>query len=245
MDNTIKFTSQDEFAKYVKNEARKVLKESEIQNLGNPIDLKMNQKDGSKDSTGAAVESKSNGTFKMKTDAPTNVPKEFKTVKDPKDVTMEERDGGHDEEIATAAKIEGTKTEKGASETNPFIKGQVKPNVTSKKTQPNVTVEADPTKEGGVPGKKNNDADMNKEDKEDKSEKPMTQVLGKGEMSKDGYSKGQTDKEVNKEAKNENDEYEQKLRNSIKTIQLPESFKNKAALLEFIRKEALRISKII
>ena len=73
----------------------------------------------------------------------------------------------------------------------------------------------------------------------------MTQVIGKGEMSKDGFSKGQTNKEVNKEAKNETDEYEQKLRDSIKTIQLPESFKNKAAMLEFVKKEALRVSKII
>jgi len=239
--NTIKFKNKAEFAKYVETEARKVLKEEKIQNLGIPTDLKMNKNDGSKDSTGAQVEA----TGKTKTAAPVDVPKEFKTSKDPIDVKMEERDDGHDEEIATAAKIEGTKTEKGETETNPYVKGQVKPDVTSKKTQPNVSKEADPTKEGGVPGKKDNDVEMNKEDKEDKTEKPMTQVLGQGEISKDGFSKGQVDKDVNKAAENEKDEVEQKLRDSIKTIQLPESFKNKTEMLEFIKKEALRISKII
>jgi len=246
MDNTIKFKNKEEFAQYVQTEARKILKEEEkIQSLGNPTDLKMNKNDGSKNSTGAKVEIKKGGSFKEKTAAPTNIPKEFKSTKDPIEVKMEERSEGHDGDIATAAKIEGTKSEKSETETNPFIKGQAKPKVDSKTSQPNVTKEADPTKEGGVPGKKENDVPMNKEDKEDKSEKPMTQVLGKGEVGKDGFSKGQTNKEVNKEAKNEKDEYEQKLRDSIKTIQLPENFKNKKAMLEFIKKEALRISKII
>ena len=243
--STIKFKDKGEFAKYVKSQAQKVLNEEKIQNLGNPNDLKMNKLDGSKESTGAKVETKSNGTFKTKTNAPVNIPKTFKAIEDPLEVKMEERDGGHDGDIAAATKIEGSKSEKGATDTNPFIKGQVKPTVDKKTTQPNVSKDADPTKEGGIPGKKDNDVDMNKEDKDDKSTKPMTQVLGKGEMSKDGFSKGQTNKEVNKEAKNEKDEYEQKLRDSIKTIQLPEGFKNKAAMQEFIKKEALRVSKII
>lgn len=245
MDNTIKFKNKQEFAKYVESEARKILKEEKIQSLGNPIDLKMNKNDGSKNSVGAKVEIKDNGKFVEKTAAPIDIPEEFEAVESPLEVKMEERDGGSDEENATAAKIEGTNSEKSGTDSNPFIKGQAKPKVDSKTNQPNVSVEADPTKEGGIPGKKDNAAEMNQEDKEDKTEKPMTQVLGKGEVGKEGFSKGQTDKEVNKEAKNETDEYEQKLRDSIKTIQLPESFKNKTALLEFIKKEALRVSKII
>ena len=221
MDTTIKFKSKEEFANYVKTQAYKILNEEKIQSLGNPTDLKMNKNDGSKNSEGAKVEVKSNGSFKTKTGAPVNVPKTFETIEDSLEVKMEERDGGHDGDIATAAKIEGSKSSKSATETNPFINGQAKPTVDKKTTQPNVSKDADPTKEGGVPGKKDNDVDMNKEDKEDKSTKPMTQVIGKGEMSKDGFSKGQTNKEVNKEAKNETDEYEQKLRDSIKTIQLP------------------------
>jgi len=239
--NTIKFKTKDEFAKYVQEAARKIINEEKIKSLGIPTDLEMNKMDGSKDSTGAQVTTQG----KVKKDAPTDIPEEFTATKDPVDVKMSERDGGHDEKIATAAKIEGSNSEKGETETNPFIKGQAKPKVESKTDQPNVTTDNDPTKEGGVPGKKDNNVEMNQEDKEDKIEKPMTQVLGKGEMGKDGFSKGQTDKEVNVEAKNEKDEYEQKLRDSIKTIQLPESFKNKAALLEFIKKEALRVSKII
>jgi phage tail tube protein FII len=239
--STKTFKTEEEFREYIITEARKILKEEKIQNLGTPTDLKMNKNDGSKNSTGAQVDTKG----KMKTEAPVNIPKEFKKTEDPVTIKMKERDGGHDEDIATAAKIEGTNSEKKGTETNPFIDGQAKPKVDSKTTQPSISIEADPTKEGGVPGKKENDVDMNKEDKEDKAEKPMTQVLGKGEINKDGFSKGQTDKEVNKESKNEKDEREQKLRDSIKTIQLPESFKNKAALLEFVRKEALKLSKII
>lgn len=239
--DTIKFKSKEEFAKYVQEEARKIIKEDNIKSIGIPTDLEMNKMDGSKDSTGAQVDTKG----KTKTEAPTDVPKEFKTTKDPVEVKMTERDGGHDEDIATASKIEGTKSEKAGTETNPFVKGQVKPDVESKTNQPNVTTDNDPTKEGGVPGKKLNDAEMNQEDKEDKTTKPMTQVLGKGEMGKEGFSKGQTDKDVNVVADNEKDEANQKLIDSIKTIQLPESFKNKKELLEFIKKEALRISKII
>jgi hypothetical protein len=242
--NTINFKSKEEFARYIETESRKFLKEEKIKNIGNPIDVKMNRNDGSENSIGAKVGIKGN-SFKTKTGAPVNVPKNFKTTKDPIDVNMEERDGGHDEEISTATKIEGMKTSKGESETNPFIKGQAKPNIESKKTQPNVSVSADPTKEGGVLGTKNNEVGMNKEDKEDKTKKPMTQVLGKGEISKDGFSKGQTDKFVKAKPENEKDEYEQKLRDSIKTIQLPEGFKNKAELNTFIKREALKLSKVI
>ena len=154
METIIKFESKSEFAKYVKEQAAKILNEQKIESLGTPTDLKMNKNDGTKDSTGAKVEAKPTGGFKTKTDAPVNVPKEFKTTKDPVDVKMAERSEGHDEKIATAAKIEGTNSKKGSSETNPYVEGQPKPNVTSKKTQPNVTTEADPTKEGGIPGKK-------------------------------------------------------------------------------------------
>lgn len=239
--NIIKFENKDEFVKYVQNEAHKILKEEKIQNLGIPIDLKMNQKDGSKNSTGAQIDTKG----KIKTTSPSNLPREFKATKDSIDIDMEERDGGHDEEISTATKIEGAKSQKGETDTNPYIKGQAKPNIESKKNQPNISVDADPTKEGGVPGKKENDVSMNKEDKEDKTDKPMTQVLGKGEISKNGFSKGQIDKNVNIKAQNEIDTYEQKLRDSIKTIQLPEGFKNKKEMYSFIMKEAVKMSKII
>ncbi len=241
---TIKFRNKDEFAQYIINEAKRILKEEKIQNLGTPTDLEMNKKDKLSDSSGAKVKVKETGSFERKTAAPINVPDEFKTTKDPVDVKMTERDGGHDEEIATAAKIEGSGNEKSGSETNPFVKGQAKPNVTSKKEQPKVSADADPTKSGGNPGDKDNQLSMNKEDKEDKTTKPMTQVLGKGEMSKDGFSKGQTNKEVNVKAKTEKDEYAEKVRNSIKTIQLPENFKSKKEMLNFIKTEANRISKI-
>ena len=218
--NTKKFKST-EFADYVKREALKIINEEKIQSFGDATDLDMNKNDSKAlGSNGSKVYVSEKGKFKIKTEAPTNTPEEFKSMKDPIEVKMKERDGGHDEQISTATKIEGSKSTKSATETNPFVGGQAKPNVESKKNQPNVSQDADPTKIGGVPGNKDNNVGMNKEDKEDKSKKPMTQVLGKGEISKDGFSKGQTNKDINEKAQNENDAMEQKLRDSIKTIQL-------------------------
>jgi hypothetical protein len=241
METIIQFKNQKEFAEYVEKRARQIINEEKIQSLGTPTELEMNKMDGSKNSSGAQM----NTSGKVKTESPKNTPKEFVATKDPVDVQMDERGEGWDEEIATAAKIEGIKSQKPGTETNPHIKGQPKANVTSKKDQPNLTVENDPTKEGGKPGDKGNQTEMNKEDKEDKQVTPKTQVLGKGEISKDGFSKGQTDKEVNVEPKQETDEKRNKQLDAIKTIQLPESFKNKSELMKFIREEANRISKII
>ncbi|MFA5068235.1 MAG: hypothetical protein WC466_09435 [Candidatus Izemoplasmatales bacterium] len=241
METIIKFDSKKEFANYVEQKAQQVINENKIESLGISSDLEMNKMDKTKDNQGAQV----NTDGKIKKDAPQNTPKEFETTKDPVDVNMEERDEGWDEEIATAAKIEGTKSEKQGTETNPHIKGQPKADVVSKKNQPNLTTENDPTKEGGVSGDKENNTEMNKEDKEDNQTVPKTQVIGKGEITKDGFSKGQTDKEINVEPKQEIDTQRQKNIDAIKTIQLPESFKNKKEMSDFIKKEAIRISKII
>ena len=75
---TIKFNTKEDFEKYVATQARKILKEETVKNLGIPTDLTMNKNDGAKNSTGAKVEIK-NGTFKTKTGAPVNTPKEFDT----------------------------------------------------------------------------------------------------------------------------------------------------------------------
>jgi len=240
-DKTIKFKSNEEFTKYVKAEAIKILKESaKIETVGDPVDLTMNKNaENGSDKMEAKVSVSEKGKFSTKDSAPTNE----MDSKMPTDIKMEERDGGSDEDWATAAAVEGGKGKK--TGVNDFADGLAKPEVTSKKDIPSVSNEADPTKEGGVPGGKDNDAKMNEEDKEDKQTTPKTQVLGKGIKSKDGFSKGQTDQEINIEAKQEEDAKKKELDAKIETIQLPETYKNKKELLNFILKEARKMSKEI
>lgn len=243
--DTKQFKNLNEFAEFVKQEARKLMNEEKtITNLGDPIELEMNKNAETKThDDGAKVSINDKGTFKKKTDAPVDVPEEFEATKEPTEVKMEERDGGSDEEWATAAAVQGTGSKKPGTKNH--ADGLAKPDVTSKTTNPKVSDDADPTKKGGVPGDKKNATEMNKEDKEDKQTTPKTQVIGKGEMSKEGFSKGQTDKEINVNAKQEKDAIKEKLDAQIKTIQLPESFKNKKELLEFIAREAKKLVKTL
>ncbi len=240
--NTKKFESK-EFTEFIKKAALQIIKEEKtIENLGNPIDVEMNKNaENGSDSTGSKVSVDEKGKFNTKTEAPKNLPSDSETTKDPVDVKMTERSEGSDKDWATAAAVKGTNSKKAG--TKDHADGLAKPDVTSKKDNPTVSAEADPTKEGGVPGDKDNATAMNKEDKDDKQTTPKTQVLGKGEMSKDGFSKGQTDQEVNVNAKQENDAEKEKLDAQIETIQLPESFSSKKDLITFIKSEAGRISK--
>jgi len=235
--------NQDEFASFIQTTAKRVIKEmKEIESLGDPTKLAMNKnaENGLTD-TGAKVSVDGKGKFSKKSDAPANIPGESETTKDPVDVKMTERDGGSDEEWSTAAAVKGTNSKKAGTKNH--ADGLAKPDVTSKEGNPSVSTDADPTQEGGVPGDKGNLTPMNKEDKEDKQTTPKTQVLGKGEMSKDGFSKGQTGQEINVNAKQESDPDKEKIDSQIKTIQLPESFSSKKELINFMEKEARRISK--
>lgn len=227
--------TEKELKNFILAEATKIISK------GNPTDVKMNELDRVDNSDGSAyVYAKEKGGFEKKTDAPVSTPKEYVKTKDPVDVKMTERSEGHDEKIATATKIEGSKSKKTSPD---YAKGQAKPEVESKTDQPKVSKEGDPTQEGGKPGGKTNEPEMNSEDKESKETTPKTQVVGSGEIGKEGFSKGQTDKKINTKAENEKDDYEEKLRKSIETIQLPERFENKKALLEFVNKQAIELLK--
>ena len=234
----------EEFSKFVKETALEILNEQKIENAGNPIDLKMNKKaEESIKKTGAKVSVNKKGTFKEKTAAPVDIPKEFDSTEQPTDVKMTERNDGSDEQWATAAEVKGTNSKKPGTKNH--ASGLANPDVTSKKDMPNVSVDADPTKKGGISGDKENQTDMQKEDKEDKQTTPKTQVLGKGEKSKEGFSKGQTDQDVRAKAEQEKDDYKEKLDKQISTIQLPETFKNKKELIGFIQEEAKKALKLI
>lgn len=242
MDNK-KMNFQD-LREYVEKVAEKYLKEEKTENLGDPTKLKMNQKPETETGTnGSKVSVSEKGKFKIKNESPKNLPKDTEIIKDPIEIDMKERGEGSDGDWSTVASVKGTNSKKQGVKNH--ADGLSKPDVTSKKGNPKVSEDADPTKIGGVEGDKNNVTKMNKEDADDKQTVPKTQVIGKGEKSKEGYSKGQTDQEVNVEPKQEKDEYKEKLDSQIKTIQLPESFKNKKELLTFIKKEAKRISKTL
>jgi len=238
------FENYQEFADYVKKRASRIINEEAIKNLGDPSKLEMNKNIKSYDSSlGHKTSVNSKGKFAVETDAPINTPKENTSTEQPTDVKMSERDGGTDGKWATAASVKGTEQKKKVS--NELADGLANPNVTSKSGNPNVPEEADPTKKGGVEGDKNNTTSMNKEDKEDKQTTPKTQVIGKGEKSKEGFSNGQTDQEINITPNQETDKKKAELDAKIKTIQLPETFKNKKELIQFIQENAIKLSQVL
>jgi hypothetical protein len=165
---------------YVEKLADKYLNEEKTENLGDPIKLKMNQKTEKETGVkGSKVSVNEKGSFKIKKDSPSNLPKNTEIIKDPVEVDMKERDGGSDEEWSTAVSVEGSTLKKQGVKNH--ADGLSKPNVTSKSENPKVSEDADPTKSGGVEGDKDNSTKMNKEDAEDKQTVPKTQVIGKGE----------------------------------------------------------------
>ena len=238
------FESYQEFANYVKKRASRIISEEAIENLGDPSKLEMNKNIKSYDnSLGHKTSVDSKGKFNIETEAPINTPKENTSIEQPIDVKMSERDEGTDGKWATAASVQGTEQKKKVS--NELADGLANPDVTSKTGNPKVSTEADPTKKGGIEGDKNNATSMNKEDREDKQITPKTQVLGKGEKNKDGFSNGQTDQEINVTPKQETDKEKAELDAKIKTIQLPEAFKNKKELIQFIHENAIKLSQIL
>jgi len=217
-----------------------------IMNDGEPLKQQMNKLDREDNSDGSAyVKVNEKGKIVKKTAAPVNTPKEFDADGDAIEQKMNQQDDdqGHDEEIAAATKVEGSKSTKNAEKTNPYIDGQAKPDVESKKDQPSVTEDNDPTQEGGKPGGKENDPKMNKEDKpgpQETGEVTKTMVTAGEELNK-GFSKGQKKANNHVDAQNE----KEPLAKIADAIQLPESFKNKKELLEYIKTEAKKVSKLL
>ena len=223
-----------------------------IMNDGEPLKQVMNKMDREDNSDGSAyVKVNGKGKIVKKTAAPVNTPKTHKVEGDAIDQKMNQQDNdqGHDEEIAAATKIEGSKSTKSASDTNPYVAGQSKPTVESKKDQPSVTKDNDPTQEGGKPGGKENEPKMNKEDKAgpQSTEEVTKTMVTAGEQMNKGYSNGQKKAAGHVDAKNEK-EPQKPIADAIQlkeSIHLPETFKSKKDMLNFIKNEAKRVSKLI
>jgi len=217
-----------------------------IMNDGEPLKHQMNKLDREDNSDGSAyVKVSENGKMEKKTAAPVNTPEEFDAEGDPIDQKMNQNDGdqGHDEEISAATKVKGSKGTKKAEKTNPYIDGQVKPDVESKKTQPSTTTDNDPTQEGGKPGGKENAPKMNIEDKagpQETGEVTKTMVTPGEDLSK-GFSKGQKKASGHVDAQNEKETVDK----IADAIQLPEGFNSKKEMLEYIKTEAKKVSKLL
>jgi len=210
-----------ELKKMIISEAEKIM------SLGDPLNADMNKMTNPGNSTGdALVMSREKGGFVKKGAAP-KAAKNIEEVEDTIDVDMNDRDNdqGHDEQIAAAVKVDAaSSTKKGAS-----VEGMKNSNFESKDKNPSTTSSA-PFEE------RKEKVEMNSQDKADNSG-AKTYVEPGSELNR-GASTGQHAAKFSEKAQNEKETAER-----IATgIQLPESFKNKSELINFINEEAKKLS---
>lgn len=201
-----------------------------IMSLGDPLNADMNKMTNPGNSNGdALVMAKENGGFTKKSDAP-KAAENIEEVEDTIDVDMNDRDNdqGHDEQIAAAVKVDAaSSTKKGAS-----VEGMKNSNFESKDKNPS-TASSTPFEE------RKEKVEMNSQDKADNS--GAKTYVEPGSELHNGASTGQHAAKFSEKAQNEKETAER-----IATgIQLPESFKNKADLLNFINEEAKKLSNVL
>ncbi len=218
MQNSSKKITKVELQKYIISEAMKML------NAGDAMDVDMNQNDKEVGSDGkpgtALVKTKEKGGFETKSDAPAAAD----NIDDTQEATevkmnQEANEGGSDEKISAAVSVEA-----GAKDAT----GQAKPKFESKDETPSTKVST-PFEE------KKEKVDMNAMDKA--GEEGAKTYVEAGAESKEGQPKAN----FSETAKNE----KEKTEAIAKAIQLPESFKNKKDLMNFINEEAKKISKLL
>jgi len=226
-NNSSKKITKKELQSYIISEAMKML------NAGDAMEVEMNTMDkevGSDGNPGTAlVKTKEKGGFEKKNDAP-DAAKNIETTEETTEVEMNQNDneGGSDEKIAAAVKVDATSsTKKGDS-----IEGMHNAKFDSKDKNPS-TDSSKPFED------KKEKVEMNSMD-EDSEGGAKTFVTAGSEMSK-GASTGQAKANYSETAKNEKETAE----TIAKAIQLPERFENKTAMLKFIKEEAEKIAKLI
>jgi len=221
--NSNKQITVSELQKYIISEAMKML------NAGDAMEVDMNSMDKLAGSDGALVKSKEKGGFETKKDAPAKA-ENIETTEETTEVKMNQNDkeGGSDEKVAAAVSVDAAgSTKKGDS-----VEGMHNADFESKEKGPS-TDASTPFEE------KKEKVEMNSMD-EVKDDGAKTFVQPGAEMSK-GASTGQHKANFSEEAKNE----KEKVEVIAKGIQLPETFKNKKELLNFINEEAKKLSKLI
>jgi hypothetical protein len=213
-----------ELKKMIISEAEKII------SLGDPLDIDMNKMTSPGNSTGdALVMTKGTGGFVKKSAAP-EAAENIDDTEEPLEVDMNEMDGdqGHDEQIAAAVKVDAaSSTKKGAS-----VEGMKNSNFESKDKNPS-TASSTPFEE------RKEKVEMNSQDKAT-DDGAKTYVEAGAELHK-GASTGQHKANFSEKAQNEKETAER----IAQAIQLPESFKNKADLINFINEEAKKLSEIL
>ena len=227
MQKTPKQITKQELQKYIISEAMKML------NAGDAMEVEMNQNDKEVGSDGkpgtALVKTKEKGGFEKKSEAPAAADN-IEETEEATEVEMNQNDkeGGSDEKIAAAVGVEAaSSTKKGGS-----VEGMHNANFESKEKGPS-TDASTPFEE------KKEKVEMNSMDEATEGG-AKTFVQPGADMTK-GASTGQAKANWSETAKNE----KEKADAIAKAIQLPEGFKNKADLLNFINEEAKKISKLL
>lgn len=227
MQKSSKQITKSELQKYIISEAMKML------NAGDAMDVNMNQNDkevGSDGNPGTAlVKIKEKGGFETKSDAP-EAAENIDETEEAMEVKLNQNDKelGSDGKAAAAVSVEaGSGTKKGDS-----VEGMHNADFESKDKNPS-TASSTPFEE------RKEKVDMNSMDKTT-DEGAKTFVAPGADMSK-GDSTGQAKASWSEAAKNEKEKSEA----IAKAIQLPEGFKNKKELMNFINEEAKKISKLL
>lgn len=223
--------STEDLKRLIKEEASKILKEADkIIDAGDTMDVKMNQLDRIDNSDGSAFTKNTDGKFEKKKANMTN--EEL-----PTDVKMNQndKDQGHDEKIAAAVKVDAASSTKKGTADNPHIEGMKNGNFESKKGNQS-------TKASTPFEDRKEKVEMNSEDKNIDDVGAKTYVeAGSDVTGREKHTTGQK-KAVSKEkAPESKDSYER----IAKGIELPEAFKNKKELLDFINENAKKVSKLL
>lgn len=224
--------STEDLKRLIKEEASKILKEMDkIIDAGDTMDVNMNQMDRVDNSDGSAfVKSTGAGKFEKKKANMSN-------EKLPIDVKMnqKDKDQGHDEKIAAAVKVDAANSTKKGTADNPHIEGMKNSNFESKKGNQS-------TKASTPFEDRKEKVEMNSEDKNIDDVGAKTYVEAGGYINgKEKHTTGQK-KAVSSEKAPESKETQERI---AKGIELPEGFKSKKELIDFINENAKKISKLL
>lgn len=224
--------SPEELKKLIKEEASKILKEeaNKIVDAGDTMDVKMNAMDRADNSDGSAYTKNVDGKFEKKKAA------DMTNEENPTEVKMnkQDKDQGHDEEIAAAAKVEASKSTKKGSKDNPHIEGMHNSDFESKKGNQD-------TKASTPFEDRKDKVEMNSQDSEGEGGAKTYVEAGGDITGKEKHTTGQKKAVAKEEAPEKDDPYGR----IAKGIELPESFKNKKELLGFINEQAKKASKLL
>lgn len=214
-------------AQYVKNMAKKLMEaEGKITAIEDPTDVKMNKMVDGADkkpaattkNVGGEVETKS---AKVATEDPTNVK-----------MNKQDKEQGSDGKVATAVKVEAG-GESGSKQSSNA--GMKKSDFTSKKDNPK--------RETGEPFDEAGEKEMNSMDKEI-DEGTKTYVGSNGDMgSSQATNVGMKKPDVHEKAQNE--KAPEAIADAIEMPKEGYQFKNKNELMEWTRKEAEKIAKLL